>query len=117
LAFAAFAGATWLARTFRRVEVVGDSMRPTLQPGDRILLRRTADIVEGDMVALDDPRQPARLVIKRVAACSPDSVTVLGDNPTASTDSRSFGAVARSALRGRAVYRYFPSGRRARLGR
>lgn len=69
------------------------------------------------MVAVTDPREPDRLVIKRVASCSSSAITVLGDNPAASTDSRTFGPVSRDALRGRAVYRYFPVERRTRLGR
>jgi nickel-type superoxide dismutase maturation protease len=101
----------------QRVEVIGDSMRPALEPGDRLLILRTARVRSGDMVALVDPRERDRVVIKRVAACSPTEVTVLGDNLAASTDSRTFGPVRRDALRGRAVYRYFPVERRMRLGR
>ncbi|HUQ62951.1 MAG TPA: nickel-type superoxide dismutase maturation protease [Acidimicrobiales bacterium] len=101
----------------RRVEVVGDSMRPALEPGDRLLVTRTSDVRMGDMVALVDPRAPARLVIKRVAACTSSEVTVLGDNPDFSTDSRTFGPVKRAAVRGRAVYRYYPPDRRTRLKR
>jgi type IV secretory pathway protease TraF len=43
---------------------------------------------------------------------SGEGITVLGDNPHASTDSRSFGPVAAVALKGRAVYRYLPENRR-----
>jgi nickel-type superoxide dismutase maturation protease len=110
-------GAAALVLRMRRVEVVGDSMRPALEPGDRLLVIRTARVRPGDVVAVVDPRQPDRLVIKRVATASPSGLTVLGDNPVASTDSRAFGPVDRKALRGRAVYRYFPAERRARLGR
>ena len=92
-------------------------MRPALEPGDRLLVLRTAHVRTGDMVALVDPREPDRLVIKRVASCSSSELMVLGDNPAASTDSRTFGPVSRNALRGRDVYRYFPVERRARLGR
>jgi nickel-type superoxide dismutase maturation protease len=106
-----------IALRIRRVEVVGDSMRPGLEPGDRLLVIRTNDIRIGDLVALVDPRAAERLVIKRVATCSRLTLTVLGDNPGASTDSRTFGSVTRRALRGRAIYRYFPADRRTRLGR
>ncbi len=111
------AAAVALALQVRRVEVVGDSMRPALQPGDRLLVLRTRHVRPGDMVAIADPRKPDRLVIKRLASCSSSELTVLGDNPEASTDSRTFGPVTRVALRGRAVYRYFPVERRTRLGR
>ncbi|HEX2047562.1 MAG TPA: nickel-type superoxide dismutase maturation protease [Acidimicrobiales bacterium] len=104
-----------LWRPVRRVEVVGDSMLPALAPGDRLLVVRPARARVGDLVAVVDPRTPARSLVKRVAARGPKGVTVLGDNPAASTDSRTLGPVADRALRGRAVYRYFPDDRRGLL--
>lgn len=94
-----------------RVEVVGDSMLPTLIPGDRLLVvaRRPG---RGDLVALPDPRDPARLLIKRAVEVSASGGVVLrGDNPGASTDSRDFGPVPASSVAGVAVYRYAPSSR------
>lgn len=105
----------WRRRPLGRVEVTGDSMRPALEPGDRLLVLRRAAGRVGDVVALADPRLPSRTIVKRVAARSPAGLTVLGDNPPASTDSRTFGPVARSRLRGRAIYRYFPDERRGLL--
>jgi len=99
----------------RRVEVVGDSMRPTLEPGDRLVIARTRRVRRGDLVAVDDPREARRIVVKRVADVSPSGLTVLGDNPEASTDSRVFGPVSPAAVRGRVVYRYHPPSRRGRL--
>jgi nickel-type superoxide dismutase maturation protease len=106
--------AVWRWRPVR-LEVVGDSMLPTLAPGDRVLVvgRRP---VPGDLVALPDPRVRARLLIKRAVEVSADGgVVVRGDNPDASTDSRDFGPVAASAVAGVAVYRYAPTGRVGRL--
>ena len=100
----------------RRVEVVGESMRPTLEPGDRLLLARTRRARPGDLVAVRDPRFDRRTVVKRVAAVSASGLTVLGDNPAASTDSRIFGTVRSDALQGRVLYRYFPPRRRGRPG-
>ena len=97
-----------------RVEVRGDSMRPTLDPGDRLLVVR-APVRPGDLVAFADPRRPARTMVKRLAARGPGGWTVLGDNAGASTDSRTFGPVASSGVRGRAMYRYFPDSRRGLL--
>ncbi len=97
------------------MEVVGDSMRPTLEPGDRLVLSRLRRARPGDLVAVADPRQPERLVVKRLVEVSPAGLTVLGDNPAASTDSRTFGPVAVDAVRGRVVYRYHPKSRRGRL--
>ncbi len=115
--------AAWLAaRVIPRVEVVGDSMRPTLHPGDRLLLaprwaRRLGGTVRpGDLAAFPDPRQPSRVMVKRVQSVGPEGVWVLGDNPPHSTDSRRFGPVGLERVRGRAVYRYHPPDRRGRLG-
>ncbi|HEY0410770.1 MAG TPA: S26 family signal peptidase [Candidatus Dormibacteraeota bacterium] len=109
----------------RRVEVVGESMLPSLRPGDRLLLVRLP-AVPGTVVAVADPRQPSRTLVKRVAAGPGGEAplpgggqlragrgyVVLGDNPAASTDSTEFGAVPRGLMRGRAVYRYAPPHRR-----
>jgi nickel-type superoxide dismutase maturation protease len=94
-----------------RLEVVGDSMLPTLLPGDRLLVvaRRPR---RGDLVAVPDPREHSRLLIKRVVDVSAaGGVVVRGDNPAASTDSRDFGPVPASSVAGVAVYRYGPPAR------
>ena len=94
------------------VVVDGESMRPALEPGDRLLVVRLAPRV-GDVVAFD---HAGRRMVKRVAAITSDGeVTVRGDNAAASTDSRAFGPVARSAIVGRAVYRYAPAARSGRV--
>jgi hypothetical protein len=112
----------------RRVEVVGESMLPALRPGDRLLLLRLPT-PPGAVVAVVDPREPGRTLVKRVAAGPGGEATVpgrgrmaagsgylvLGDNPGASTDSGEFGPVPARLLRGRAVYRYAPPARRGPL--
>ncbi len=98
------------------MEVRGDSMRPALEPGDRLLVIKGRALRPGDVVAFPDPRRPARTMVKRVANAGPGRLTVLGDNPGASTDSRIFGIVRPDALQGRVLYRYFPSQRRGRPG-
>lgn len=100
-------------RLFRRMEVEGDSMRPTLLPGDRLLVLRTRRARVGGLVVVGDPRRPRRLMVKRVAEVDRRGVTVLGDNPAASTDSRFLGPLAR--VEGRPLYRYYPPGRAGRL--
>ena len=87
-------------------------MRPTLEPGDRLLVVRGRRPPVGAVVALADPRDPGRVLVKRVAAWGPEGAEVLGDDPAASTDSRHFGPVAPEALLGRVVRRYAPPGRR-----
>ena len=87
-------------------------MAPGLLPGDRLLVVRTRRLREGHIAVGEDPREPGRALVKRVAAIEADGRLVLrGDNPPASTDSRAFGPVSVEKLRGRAVYRYAPSDR------
>jgi len=95
----------------RRVVVEGRSMEPTLAPGDRLLVVRARRVRAGDVVAVRDPRHAPRVLVKRVAAVLEDGVVLRGDNPEASTDSRSFGPVPSRAVVGRVVRRYAPSWR------
>jgi nickel-type superoxide dismutase maturation protease len=99
----------------RRVLVEGASMEPTLLAGDRLLVVRRFAPRLGDIVALPDPRDGRRLLLKRVTAVAGKELTVEGDNPGSSTDSRDFGPVTGKGLLGRAVYRYGPGGRTGRL--
>ena len=94
-------------------------MVPTLLPDDRVLVLRgfgpfQPSIRVGDLVALVDPRDAERTMIKRVTGFDGGGVIVVGDNEAVSTDSRHFGPVSRTALRGRVVYRYYPESRRTR---
>ena len=104
-------------RPLRRVVVAGESMAPALVPGDRLLVVRGLRYRPGELVALADPRRPARTLVKRVGAAVDGgrAYVVLGDRPEASTDSRTFGPVPRAAVHGRAVYRYAPAARAGRL--
>ncbi|MGI9118716.1 MAG: nickel-type superoxide dismutase maturation protease [Acidimicrobiales bacterium] len=99
-----------------RVEVRGQSMVPTLRPGDRLVAVRGLPIRGGDLVAVADPRLPSRLLVKRVASLgSGHHLDVVGDNPSASTDSRTFGPVPPNLVTGRVVWRYWPPERRGRI--
>lgn len=113
LAAAGLAGR--IACRFERVEVVGESMRPSLAPGDRLLVLRGGPVREGAVVALDDPRDERRVMVKRVGAVLAGSVTVYGDNSDFSTDSRHFGPVDITAVHGPVLYRYGPAERAGRL--
>jgi nickel-type superoxide dismutase maturation protease len=110
--------ATVVVRSIRRVEVVGGSMAPALRAGDRlVVLSRPfgppAWPAVGAVVAVVDPRDPDRILVKRVASVdrTAGTVEVVGDDPGASTDSRTFGPVPLASVLGRAVYRYAPAGR------
>ena len=89
------------------VEVRGRSMAPTLLPGDRLLVARVPPR-RGDVVLAADPRAPGRELVKRVARLDRGEISLRGDNPSASTDGRSFGAVPSGAVEWRALYRYWP---------
>ena len=92
-----------------RVAVTGPSMEPTVREGDWLLVRRLGRRPRvGELVVAADPREPTRLLVKRVAAVSGDAVTVVGDHPTASTDSRAFGSISAAAILGSPVFRYAP---------
>jgi nickel-type superoxide dismutase maturation protease len=104
-----------------RLRVAGESMVPALLPGDRVLVWRGLGpfrplIRVGDLVAVIDPRDPDREMVKRVAGREGAEVYVLGDNESASTDSRHFGRLPSTAIRGRVFYRYLPEERRGPLG-
>ena len=94
---------------FQRVAVTGRSMEPALRAGDWIVISplwRPPRV--GEIVLVRDPREPGRLMLKRVAAVADGACTVLGDRPEESTDSRTFGPVRLSDVLGRAFFRYGP---------
>src|SRR5436305_6467756 len=98
-----------------RVQVEGDSMSPTLHPGDRLVVVRRRRVRKGDVVAVNDPRG-GRILVKRVVSLGAQGrLTLAGDNPIASIDSRHFGTVALSSVLGRVVYRYAPAARAGRV--
>ncbi len=77
------------------MRVHGDSMVPTLRPGEFVLLDETA-IPHSDSIVVVDHPQFDTLLIKRVAsddAAPPDRMWLLSDNPVSGTDSRSFGSI------------------------
>ena len=105
----------------RRVVVIDDSMRPALEPGDRLWVdvssaARSAPAL-GTIVVLADPEAPGRLLIKRVVGRNDATgrVTVHGDAAAASRDSRTFGPVPRAGILGVAWFRYRPADRRGPL--
>jgi signal peptidase I len=111
------AARTW----FDIVEVQGNSMAPTLLPGEWLLVERRTYTGRaprvGEIVLAADPRAPTRELIKRVASVDAEAGTLElhGDDPDASMDSRTFGAVAITGIRWRVIARYWPAARATRL--
>ena len=95
-------------------------MLPTLRPGDWLLVDpdayRDGAVSIDDLVLVRDPRQPERLLVKRIVSVDPDGrLHVAGDAPDASTDSRTFGALDPATVEGRPWLRYWPLRRVGRL--
>ena len=111
----------WRRWRSRRFAVVDDSMRPTLLPGDRVLVDprafRHRPPRVGEVVVLRDPQDPHRRLVKRVATWDEGTGTlsVRGDDPARSRDSRSFGAVSYRSVVGLVWFRYLPRERRGPL--
>jgi nickel-type superoxide dismutase maturation protease len=97
-----------------RVEVDGESMLPTLEPGDWVIATAGGRVKHGDVVVVERPDRPGLEVVKRITGAPGDEGLgfgewfVEGDNAAASTDSREFGPVSRAAIRGRVRLVYWP---------
>ena len=104
--------------TSRRVIVRDESMRPTLRPGDRLLVDRrayrTRPPAVGEIVVAVDPEVPNRWLVKRVAGVDPEgrSIELRGDAVDVARDSRRFGPVPIDSVVGRVYRCYFPPERR-----
>lgn len=114
----------WRWRPFR-VEVEGESMAPTLRPGDYLVAVRSRRVRRGLLVVVEHPDRPGYEMVKRVAALpgerlegrilGTDEYWVTGDNEDGSTDSQAFGPVSSAAILGRVVFRYWPIRERRRF--
>lgn len=81
-------------------------MRPTLEAGDYVLVNRWAYRVRrpspGDLVVVVDPEEPSRFLVKRVSeTTAAGEIRLIGDNASASRDSRAFGPVALDRIVGK----------------
>jgi len=86
--------------------IEGESMWPTLNAGDTVLVKPTMTLVEGDIVLANHPYKSSVKIVKRVAEILPDGALILrGDNPVESTDSRSFGSISKRDVIGKVVCR------------
>jgi type IV secretory pathway protease TraF len=93
-------------------------MRPAYEREDWLVATRRGRVRVGSVVVIEHPGRAGFELIKRVAAVPPGRTDaahgaywVVGDNPDASTDSRAFGMIRRSAVRGVVRFRYGPPAR------
>jgi nickel-type superoxide dismutase maturation protease len=105
-----------------RVRIDGASMLPTLFPDDWALVVTPRRYSAGDVVVVEHPGRPGYEMVKRVRGAPGDTVGertlgadewwVEGDRADASTDSRHFGPVSTTELKGKLVLIYWPKERR-----
>lgn len=81
-------------------------MRPTLGPGDYVLVNRWAYRSRapevGDLVVLRNPEREREFLCKRIVGVTDaGAYVVVGDNAAASRDSRHFGPVPRGLIVGK----------------
>ncbi len=99
----------------RLFQVEGDSMLPTLQPKQRLLVKlRPHDgrsPSSGTVVVCHHPSDMNLVITKRVWQSNDGWLERRGDNPTASTDSRQFGQVALEQVIGEVTAVIPPTGR------
>ena len=86
-------------------------MQPTLEPGDRVLVRRLGRKGRKPTPSLESvvvtwhPQLSKLRLIKRLKSVEETGLWLLGDNPAESTDSRQLGAVPTNLLIGEVVGR------------
>lgn len=100
-------------RAFRTIAVSGNSMSPTYNDGDWLLLKsivrvdaKRASAFIGKVVLIERESYPGILLIKRVKRVDGNQIWVEGDNSDASTDSRDWGAITPEEIVGRVLIRY-----------
>lgn len=112
-------GALWFRGRMLVVRVVGQSMLPAFDDGQKLLARRASRVPATGTIVVVRPFGDAQLVVKRVAATAgepvppevaeqaglppgdvvpPGSLVVLGDNAGASIDSRVWGLLPESSV-------------------
>lgn len=87
------------------VAVAGDSMEPTFAEGDWLLVRWTGPFKTGQVVVVEQESRPGVFLIKRLINFEGGKYWVEGDNQSKSTDSRQWGALDASEVRGRILMR------------
>jgi nickel-type superoxide dismutase maturation protease len=83
----------------RRVN--GDSMLPALHDGQIVVGRQTRELTTGDVVIVSHDGMEK---IKRIEKHEGDLIYLLGDNASASTDSRNFGWLPAKSIIAKVVW-------------
>lgn len=77
-------------------------MLTSLAPGDKVLVDAKGYITVGDVVLAEHPYRSDVKIIKRVVEIADNGrLTLSGDNPAESTDSRTFGSVSLESIIGK----------------
>ena len=77
------------------VRVEGNSMLPTLKDGDIVSVNSNAKPAKNIIVLANHPYKQSVKIIKRISKIDENgNCFLLGDNPTESTDSRTFGVIS-----------------------
>ena len=98
-----------VAKLFKAVELRGDSMSPNFIDGDWLLFRLLpANVRVGKVVLVQRQSDLGTdfLQVKRVTKVNEVGIWVEGDNKSASTDSRSWGALDSTEVIGKLLFRY-----------
>jgi len=81
--------------------ISGHSMMPTLKAGKIVFAFKSGQYFKDDIVLFSHDGLDK---IKRIANVSSDNVFVLGDNMNHSTDSRVFGSINKSDIKGKVIW-------------
>jgi phage repressor protein C with HTH and peptisase S24 domain len=87
------------------VLVRGPSMVPAVRDGDVLLVRRGSKVRSGDVVVARFRTRPELPVVKRAARREGTGWWLIGDNPYATDDSRTYGV---ADVEGRVLMRWWP---------
>ena len=89
------------------VKVRGDSMSPTLAPGDYMIVTKARALRPGFVVLVNHPKYG--LIVKRISSVDEDFISLAGDGPD-STTTDAMGQVSLTAVQGRIRWAITPKG-------